>query len=118
MKRLVSFILVLVLITGFVQAKEYKVIVDDKIVPYFEKALDPNFELRIRYSVRPDDCPVCESKKHLGMLCRQHTSIHRVIEANNVLKDLDTDTAVLSSDKFLPLTDNNNLLSLEGSSLK
>lgn len=71
-----------------------------KILNYFEKALDPNFELKIKYSVQPDDCQVCESKKHLGMLCRQHTSIHRVINANNLLKDLDTDTFFYKNEIF------------------
>ena len=62
---------------------------------FFEKALQKDFEIRgVKYKVDPDDpaepCELCKSKKESKMLCRQHTSIHRVLNANDVAFDEDT----------------------------
>lgn len=61
-----------------------------RILSYFAKASDEAFELRVKYTVDHSSCELCEEKKSDGVLCRQHTSIDRVIKANNVAYDLDT----------------------------
>jgi len=72
-----------------------------RILSYFAKAADSSFELRgTRYEVDPSNCDMCISKKSEGILCRQHTSIHRVLEANNVAFDLDTQTYLYKNEIF------------------
>lgn len=61
-----------------------------RILSYFSKAADESFELRVKYTVDHTDCQICEEKKADGVLCRQHTSIDRVLNADNVAYDLDT----------------------------
>jgi len=61
-----------------------------RILSYFSKAADEAFELRVKYTVDHTDCPICQEKKSEGVLCRQHTSIDRVLKADNVAYDLDT----------------------------
>jgi len=60
-----------------------------KILGYFSKAAKDNFHIKgIEYKVDHSDCPVCKEKT--GMLCRQHTSIQRVLTTDTVAFDLDT----------------------------
>jgi len=61
-----------------------------RILSYFSKAADEAFELRVKYTVDNSDCLICKEKENEGILCRQHTSIDRVLKAQNVLYDLDT----------------------------
>lgn len=61
-----------------------------RILSYFSKAADPSFELRVKYTINHEECPICIEKKTEGILCRQHTSINRVLNANKVAYDLDT----------------------------
>jgi len=63
-----------------------------RILSYFSKAADENFELRVKYTVDHTDCELCKQKESDGVLCRQHTSIQRVLTAQNVAYDLDTNT--------------------------
>jgi len=63
-----------------------------RILSYFSKAASSDFEIRAKYKLDHSDCPICEEKKSEGVLCRQHTSIERVMTANNVAYDLDTET--------------------------
>jgi hypothetical protein len=63
-----------------------------RILNYFEKASEDSFELRTQFSVNHDDCEFCKQKENEGVLCRQHTSIRRVLEADKVAFDLDTQT--------------------------
>jgi len=71
-----------------------------RILSYFSKAADEGFELRIKYKVDPSDCELCNEKKSEGILCRQHTSIDRVLNANNVAYDLDTNTYLYRNEIF------------------
>lgn len=63
-----------------------------RILSYFKKATEKDFEIRVRYTTDHSECKVCEEKESEGILCRQHTSIQRVVTANNVGYDLDTNT--------------------------
>ena len=62
-----------------------------RVLSYLAKVTDPAFNISERsFKIDSSDCPVCEEKKKDGFLCRQHTSINRVIGAEKVLKDEDT----------------------------
>lgn len=63
-----------------------------KILSYFSKAADETFEIRTKYTVNHSNCLICKEKQADNILCRQHTSIDRVLNAKNVLYDLDTNT--------------------------
>lgn len=60
-----------------------------RILNYFLTAAKNNFSVSgINYTINHSDCPRCAEKEN--MLCRQHTSIQRVLDSNNVAFDLDT----------------------------
>jgi hypothetical protein len=63
-----------------------------KILSYFKKATEDNFQIRVKYTMDHSDCEICKEKASEGVLCRQHTSIQRVLTADNVGFDLDTNT--------------------------
>ena len=71
-----------------------------RILSYFSKAADENFVLRVKYTVDNSDCPVCNEKRDEGILCRQHTSIDRVLNAKNVAYDLDTNTYLFQNEIY------------------
>jgi hypothetical protein len=71
-----------------------------KILSFFEKGLDKNFEPKIKYIVTDPNCEECKRKESEGMLCRQHTSIDRVYKATKVLQDLDTNTLFYKNEIF------------------
>jgi len=77
-----------------------------KILSYFRKALDPNFKVRMTYKVNYDNCDQCEEKvETLGVLCRQHTSIQRVLQENRVAFDLDTNVYFYKNEIFRMIGD-------------
>jgi len=63
-----------------------------RILSYFRKATEENFEIRMKYTVDYSTCDACKDKETSNILCRQHTSIQRVLNADNVGFDLDTNT--------------------------
>lgn len=71
-----------------------------RILSYFTKAASKNFEIRIKYKIDHDDCEVCKIQESQGLLCRQHTSIHRVLNANNIAFDLDTNVYFYKNEIF------------------
>lgn len=71
-----------------------------RILSYFSKAADESFELRVKYTMDHDECPICKEKEKDGILCRQHTSIDRVLKANNVAYDLDTNVYFYRNEIF------------------
>jgi len=72
-----------------------------KILSYFSKAAEENFELRgPKYKINQEDCQECKRKIDDGVECRQHTSISRVMQADKVLFDLDTKTYFYMNEIF------------------
>jgi len=72
-----------------------------RIMFYFNKAADSKFELRgFNYKVNQPDCKDCKDKSKNGVLCRQHTSIDRVLNADKVLYDLDTNVYMYKNEIF------------------
>jgi len=71
-----------------------------KILSYFERAADPDFKIRMIYTTDHENCEVCKEKSLHGILCRQHTSIERVLKANKVLFDLDTNVYFYKNEIF------------------
>lgn len=77
-----------------------------KILSYFTKALNKNFELRgTKYLVDNTNCDLCKQKEEEGISCRQHTSISRVINAKNVAFDEDTDAFFIKNEIFKKIND-------------
>ena len=70
-----------------------------RILSYFSKAADKNFRSS-EFKVDPEGCEICRDKAPEGLLCRQHTSIQRVVNANNVAFDLDTNTFFFKNEIF------------------
>ena len=71
-----------------------------RILSYFKKATDENFEIRVKYFVDHSDCIPCKDKASDGVLCRQHTSISRVLNTNEVAYDLDTNVYFFKNEIF------------------
>jgi len=71
-----------------------------RILSYFEKAADSDFSIRLTYKVVQDDCDACKEKSSEGILCRQHTSIYRVLSTKSVLFDLDTNVYFYKNEIF------------------
>ena len=71
-----------------------------KILSYFSKASDPNFIIRVKYTVDHSNCEICKEKEPEGILCRQHTSIDRVLNAKSVAYDHDTNILLYRNEIF------------------
>ena len=71
-----------------------------RILNYFERAAEQDFEIRVKYTVDHSECEPCIEKKPEGILCRQHTSIDRVLKANTVAFDIDTNTYFYKNEIF------------------
>jgi len=72
-----------------------------RILSYFSKAADKDFETRgIKYLLDHSDCEACKEKEPDGVLCRQHTSIERVLKATDVAIDLDTNVYFCKNEIF------------------
>jgi hypothetical protein len=71
-----------------------------KIMNYFEKAADSNFELKYTYKVDNKDCENCKARESEGILCRQHTSIQRVLTTEKIIHDIDSNTLFFKNEIF------------------
>jgi hypothetical protein len=71
-----------------------------RILSYFERASEPDFEIRVKYSHKHSECEICKEKEKEGILCRQHTSIDRVLKSNVVMFDLDTNVFFCKNEIF------------------
>jgi len=70
-----------------------------KILSYFSKAARDDFYIKgLKYKVDHIDCQICSEKT--DMLCRQHTSIERVLNTNTVAFDLDTNVFFYKNEIF------------------
>jgi hypothetical protein len=50
--------------------------------------------------MNPETCDYCNQKKESGILCRRHTSIDRIINANNVAYDVDSNVYIFKNEIF------------------
>ena len=72
-----------------------------RILSYFKRAENKNFEIRgTRYLLDNSNCEACKSKKDDGIICRQHTSINRVVNGENVGFDTDTGSYFYKNEIF------------------
>ena len=72
-----------------------------RILSYFSKAAERDFETRgTKYLLDHSNCEACKEKESDGVLCRQHTSIERVLKATNVIFDLDTSSYLCKNEIF------------------
>lgn len=77
-----------------------------KILSYFEKAASDKFELRgYKYLVDNSNCEYCKTKTNNYDMCRQHTSINRILNGENVGYDLDTKTLFYKNEIFKKVSD-------------
>ncbi len=52
-----------------------------RILNFVSKAMSNDFEIKTEINIDPGGCKICEEKRKENIqLCRQHTSIHRVLE--------------------------------------
>lgn len=72
-----------------------------RILSFFSKAISKDFILKgTRYFQDNSNCEMCKLKKDSGICCRQHTSLYRVLEGDNVAFDLDTGTYFYKNEIF------------------
>lgn len=72
-----------------------------RILSYFSKAADKDFEIRgVKYLLDNSNCEVCKEKEPEGILCRQHTSIDRVLKGERVAFDLDTNVYFFKNEVY------------------
>ena len=61
-----------------------------RILTFMQNAANEAFEIKAVYTLDNSNCEPCKEKASEGILCRQHTSINRVLNAKTVGYDLDT----------------------------
>jgi len=71
-----------------------------RIMNYFSKAASKNFNPKFKFDLKTDECKECQQKRDQGMFCRQHTSIQRVLNADEVMYDLDTYTYIYQNEIY------------------
>lgn len=77
-----------------------------RILSYFNRASTSDFELRgYKYLVDNSECELCNDKKDNHSMCRQHTSINRVLNGENVAYDLDTKAFFYKNEIFKKVND-------------
>lgn len=78
-----------------------------KILYYFSRAAEPNFDIRgLKYQMDHTNCPVCKQKqKDMGVLCRQHTSLERILNTDKVVLDIDTNSYFYKNEIFRLIDD-------------
>jgi len=71
-----------------------------KILNFFSKVAGPKFNNKYAYKIDSTECEACNAKKDLDLLCREHTSINRILTAEKVIFDLDTNTYFYKNEIF------------------
>src|SRR5574340_669563 len=77
-----------------------------KITRYFTNAANPEFKKKSDIVIDPKDCKICKEKEKEGILCRQHTSINRVLNAKKVAMDKDTGVLFFKNEIYKMSGDN------------
>jgi len=76
-----------------------------RILTFFQNAANEKFEIKAIYTLDNTSCEPCQLKKSEGILCRQHTSIDRVLNAKTVAYDLDTQVYIYKNEIFKQVGD-------------
>jgi hypothetical protein len=77
-----------------------------RILSYFNKASRKDFSLKgTKYFQDNSNCEACQLKKSEGLFCRQHTSLYRILEGDNVAFDSDTETHFYKNEIFKKVGD-------------
>jgi len=77
-----------------------------RILTYISKASNKDFEIKgPKIKIDYSDCELCKQKEAEKILCRQHTSIHRIINADNVLFDQDNHVYFYKNEIFRRIGD-------------
>ncbi len=72
-----------------------------RILSYFQKAANGSQKITgTRYLMNPETCGLCDEKKEQGILCRRHTSIHRIMNAEKVAFDVDANVYIYKNEIF------------------
>lgn len=73
-----------------------------RILNYFKKATNKKLDV-VKYTVDSSTCEACKQREN--MLCRQHTSIQRVLQADHIACDLDTNLYLYKNEIFRMVSD-------------
>ncbi len=77
-----------------------------KILHCFSRAAEPDFQIRGNvYTANNSKCDSCIEKEKLEMLCRQHTSLDRILKTNKVAFDMDTNCYFYKNEIFKMIGD-------------
>lgn len=76
-----------------------------RILTFFQNAANASFEIKAVYTLDNSNCEPCKEKLSEGILCRQHTSISRVLKATTVAYDLDTQVFFHNNEIFKQVGD-------------
>jgi hypothetical protein len=76
-----------------------------RILTFFQNAANEAFEIKAVYTLDNSNCEPCKEKAPDGILCRQHTSINRVLNAKTVGYDLDTQVYFHNNEIFKQVGD-------------
>lgn len=74
-----------------------------RILSYFTKAARDDFEIRgPKYQLDTEGCGECDKRRveSKELICRQHTSIDRILNADKVLFDIDTNLYFYKNEIF------------------
>ncbi len=72
-----------------------------RILSYFTKASKKDFQIKgTKYFQDNSNCEACKVKKDEGIFCRQHTSLYRVLNGDNVAYDSDTGSYFYKNEVF------------------
>jgi len=77
-----------------------------KILYCFSRAAEQDFKIRGNvYTTDTSKCDICNEKKEMGILCRQHTSLERILKAERVAFDIDTNCYFYKNEIFRMIGD-------------
>lgn len=72
-----------------------------RILSFFSRADRKDFVLKgTKYFQDNSNCEICNLKKSEGFCCRQHTSLYRILNGDNVAFDSDTETYFYKNEIF------------------
>jgi len=76
----------------------------DEILTYLKDISEEKINY-VPLSLNNIQCKECKSKIEKGMLCRKHTSVSRVLDATEVVFDMDTQLSIVKNEIFKVVED-------------